>query len=149
MAWADAGFTFSITGVTVSPEQLAQAQGVIDLTSGTTQDAAVDLALRPRDLRFLRMAVAYQAAWMASQVDLFSRTEVSSLNQDGVQMTPGHSDALLLAPLARRALGRLSWRRTRSVPVRGPDPDGDSDALAALRHETRIVDRDDETWEPM
>ncbi len=149
MTWADAGFTLAITGVTVSPEQLAQAQGVIDLTSGTTEDAAVDLALRPRDLRYLRMAVAYQAAWMSTQIDLFARTEVSSLNQDGLQMTPGHADALLLAPLARRALHRLSWRRTRSVSVRGTDPDADLDALAALRHDTRVIDRDGETWEPL
>jgi hypothetical protein len=108
MAWATESEVLALTGTSVAAAQLTQAQGVVELYAGVTQDV-VDLT--PRDSRLLRVAVAYQAAWLVSQIDVASRTEVKSLVQDGVAVTPTDGDALILAPLARRALSGLSWKR--------------------------------------
>ncbi|WP_018502990.1 hypothetical protein [Parafrankia discariae] len=121
MSWATTADVAALTGVTVTDALLAQAQGVIDIHAGRTW--ADDLTrVGDRDRSWLALAVAYQAAWMAAQIDLFSRTEVTAVNQDGMQYSPGHEDAMVLAPLARRSLRRLSWRRSRSVRVRPRRP---------------------------
>lgn len=146
MPWATAGYVESITGKTVTDTQLTQAQGVIDLYSGTTEEAAGDLSARDR--KYLKMAVAYQAPWMGAQVDVFTRVNVKSLHQDGVQIVYADEDAPFLAHFARLALSKLSWMGTRSVSLRLPG-DVDPDALAALRGDTRVVDRDGERWSPL
>ena len=35
-----------------------------------------------------------------------------------LQFTRGHENAMLLAPFARRAINRLSWKRNRSIKVK-------------------------------
>lgn len=110
--WASVSDVSVITGEDVSDQQLAQAQGVIELLVGRTPEA--NLLMRAADLRWLMRAVAWQAAWLKAKPDLTSQTDVNSVSQDGAQadLKP---DALILAPLARRALKRLSWRGNRSV----------------------------------
>ena len=115
MTWATAAETLALTGVSVTTTQLAQAQGIIDVFSGVVEDAVDDLTVRDR--RLLRYATAYQAAWMTQQIDVTSRTDVSSLDQDGITVTLANQDALVLAPLAVRCLKRLSWLGSRSVQV--------------------------------
>lgn len=121
MAWATEAEALALTGVTVSAAVLTQAQGVVELFSGITEDNTTEL--KTSSVRMLRAAVAYQAAWMVSQVDVTSRTDVSQLDQDGTSFTAAGPDALIVAPLARRALERLSWlrkRTTRSVRAGRP-----------------------------
>lgn len=113
MAWATDAETLALTGVTVPPPVLAQAQGVVELFAGISEDSTADLTAANR--RMLRAACAYQAAWMVGQVDVTTRTDVAQLTQDGTQITPAGPDALILAPLARRALDRLSWLRKRTL----------------------------------
>lgn len=115
MAWATTADVLALTGVTAMTPDVTRAQGIIDLYCGVTEDVE---DLSARDTRLLQAAVCYQAAWMAGQVDVMTRTEVASLEQDGVKVTPTDADALFLAPLARRALSGLSWnRRTRTHHV--------------------------------
>lgn len=116
--WASIEDVSDITGVTVTSAQLRRAQYVIDIISGRTYEIRGLLVQedRTRDLRWLKQAVAYQAAWMISQPDMFTRMNVTSVNQDTSQAQMGAS-ALTLAPLARRALNRVSWRGTRSLQV--------------------------------
>lgn len=115
MAWATEAEVLALTGTAVTAAHLTQAQGVIDLFSGATETTE---DLNVRNLRLLKAAAAYQAAWMAAQVDVPGRVEVSRVDQDGVEVHPAHEDALVLAPLARRALAQLSWRRRATVTVR-------------------------------
>jgi hypothetical protein len=116
MAWADAAYTLEITGVTVTDAQVLQAQAVIELFSGVIESYAI----KGRDVRHLRMAVAYQAAWMKGQIDVTTRTDVSAVTQDQLSLTYANTEAPVLAPLARHALKRLSWKANRSV--RTPRP---------------------------
>lgn len=110
--WATPTEVAEITGQAVTDEQVASAQGVVELFVGRT---AEETALIPvRDQGWLRRAVAYQAAWALGQPDLLTRTELDQLHQDGVTAS-FRPDSHLLAPLARRALKRLRWRGNRSV----------------------------------
>lgn len=110
--WATVDDVATYTGTQVTAAQLAQAQAAIDVAAGRSID--VYSSLRSRDLYYLKLATAYQAAWMAAQPDIFTRTEVKQSAGDGMSVQYGDG-ALVLAPLARRALRRVSWRRSRSV----------------------------------
>lgn len=102
----------TLTGATVDDATIAQAQGVIELRTGVLAEQFP--ALWGRDARWLARAVAYQAAFMAEHPDMFSRMGVDSLGQDGQSMS-GRGSYLTLAPLARVAIRRLSWKGTRST----------------------------------
>lgn len=113
MGWATATDVLDMTGVTVTDAQVLQAQTLIELFSGIDESYSIS----GRDTRHLRMAVAYQAAWMKGQIDVTTRTDVATVTQDEMSFTYANADAPVLAPLARQALKRLSWKTTRSVMV--------------------------------
>lgn len=71
------------------------------------------------DLYWLKLACAYQAAWIPTQPDLYSRSDVTAVGRGkaNVQFTP---TAMTLAPKARVTLFRVSWMKSRSVHVPGP-----------------------------
>lgn len=114
MPWATTQDVTDLTGKTVDAATLSQAQAIIELMVSRTEAVPLD-TIGLRDQNWLRQAVAYQAAWIPANPDLFTRTEVITLLQDGVEARDLPSDSLVLAPLARRALKRLSWKKTRSV----------------------------------
>ena len=116
MAWGTVQEVVAYTGEhNVDADDLTKAQLVIDIFSGVTEDAAPHL--KARDLRLLKNATALQAVWVGAQVDALTRTDVSEADQDGARFKLAHDDALVLAPLAKRCLSQLSWRRPRSVRV--------------------------------
>jgi hypothetical protein len=98
----------NLTGVTVSAPQLLRAQGVIETFEDIDPDAPGD-HLSVRDRNRLRAATAYQAGWMFEQIEIEKRTDVSQLSQDGQSWTYANPDAVVLGPLAKRNLDRLSW----------------------------------------
>lgn len=113
-SWADEADVLRLTGRVVTADDVAQATAVIELTSGGRL-AKLDAALvSERNFDWLKRAVAYQAAWMASRPDYFEAMDVSQMTQDGVSATI-KADGLILAPLARRCLKRLSWRGVRTI----------------------------------
>lgn len=114
MAWATTGEVLTYTGITVTEAEVDQAQFMVEMFADVTEDAI----LSTKNLRFLKMATAYQAAWMTEHPDIFTHVDVSTMLQDGLQFTRGHENATLLAPMARRAINRLSWRRNRSIKIR-------------------------------
>ncbi|MGW5175900.1 hypothetical protein ACWERY_16250 [Streptomyces sp. NPDC004082] len=114
-AWATAQQVTDTTGVTVTDAQLARAQAAIEVFSNRIypdQDR-----MRTRDLYWLGQAVAYQAAWQAGQFGLETRLDATQIQQDQVSSTLT-GDGLVLAPMARRALNRVSWMRSRTVHIR-------------------------------
>jgi hypothetical protein len=119
MSWATEADVVALTGTPADAVKLAQAQAAVELYLGRTE-ALGSAEMSARDLDWLRRGVAYQAAWMASQPDLFTRLEVEQLAQDGMS-TVFAPDGLVLAPLARRVLLRLSWMGgTQSITVEPP-----------------------------
>lgn len=115
--WASTAEVLGYTGTTVTDAQITIANGVIDLFAGVTDLARDNLS--DRDLRLLSKATAYQTVWMAGQVDVLTRTDVASASQDGASYTTPTSnpDSAQLAPLAKRCLDRLSWRKSRTIRV--------------------------------
>lgn len=116
MAWATTAEVASITGVAdVASTALAAAQTSIELHAGRIPaDVIAD-----RDLHWLRCAVAYQAVWIAAQPDYLERRDASAESADGASITNRNADSVTLAPLARKALRRLSFRGPRAIrPVR-------------------------------
>lgn len=143
MAWADVTYTGNITGVVVTESHIAQAQGMIELFSGVTEQ----YKLKARDVRHLRMAVAYQAAWLKGQIDVMTRTDVGQVTQDEMSFTynPANPEAPVLGPLARAALKRLRWKGTRSIKLRRPkDPADRMDATEAF-----VTDEDECGYRPL
>ena len=118
MSWATGADVAALTGTPADDEKLAQAQAqaLVELHVGRTE-ALATAELSDRDLDWLRRGVAYQSAWIAGQPDLFTRLDVRQLAQDGMSTTFA-PDGLVLAPLARQVLRRLSWMGgTRSITV--------------------------------
>ncbi|MFI5687897.1 hypothetical protein [Streptomyces sp. NPDC051636] len=114
-AWATAQDVIDCTGVSVTDQQLAQAQAAIEVF--TNRIYADTARVRTRDLYWLGRAVAYQAAWLAGQFGLETRMDATQIQQDQVSTTL-QGDGLVLAPMAARALRKVSWMRSRTVHVR-------------------------------
>jgi hypothetical protein len=136
-AWAGAQDVINATGVSVTDQQLAQAQAAIEVFSNRIY-ADTD-RMRTRDLHWLGQAVAYQAAWIAGQFGLETRLDATQIQQDQVSSTLT-GDGLVLAPMAARALRKVSWMRSRTVHIRSavegagplvgnPLSDGSDDSL--------------------
>jgi len=109
----------SNTGVSVGSETIRRAQTIIDLVCGRDLgDAKIAEQVGARDLGRLKLAVAYQAAWMDSHPEVFSTMDVSEINQDDLDVKfRGDSEAQLIAPLAKMALKRVSWRKRGMASV--------------------------------
>ncbi len=107
------------TRTALDQRALDAANPIVELFAGVTIDAAD--SLKPRDLRLLAYAEAYQAAWMSSQTDVTGRMDVTQVVQDGVQYSKDDPDAHVLAPLAKRCITRLSWRKSRTLQPLTPD----------------------------
>lgn len=114
-AWATVQQVINVTGVSVTDQQLAQAQDDIEIFSGRVYEDTP--RIRQRDLYWLGRAVARQAAWAAGQFGLETRLDATQIQQDQVS-TSLTGDGLVLAPMAARALRRVSWMRSRTVHVR-------------------------------
>jgi hypothetical protein len=135
--WATAADVLSLTGATVTDSQLTQANAALELHAGRLYtDAAARTGTR--DIEWMRRACAYQAAWMPSQPDMFSRLDITSTGNAAGSGVALKDHALVLAPLARKALARVSWLRSRSLHVRSAFQDG----LGPLS--TAITDYDDD-----
>jgi hypothetical protein len=114
-AWATPQDVIDTTGVSVTGQQLAQAQSDIEIF--TNRIWADTERIRARDLHWLGQAVARQAAWLAGQFGLETRLDATQIQQDQVS-TSLQGDGLVLAPMAARALRRVSWMRSRTVHIR-------------------------------
>jgi hypothetical protein len=134
--WATAADVLSLTDVTVTDPQLTQANAALELHAGRVYTLAADRT-GSRDTEWMRRACAYQAAWMPGQPDVFTRLDYIEVAKETGAATKVTATAMTLAPLARKALARVSWLKSRSVHVRTPFTDG----LGPVS--TAIIDYDD------
>lgn len=147
MTWASIQDVATYTGVTVTDPQIVQAQSIIELFADTTEDASDNGLIAGKNLRLLKMAVAYQAAWMLSSPDLFTHQDAQSVQQDSVSYTAPHANASLLAPLAKRCVDRLSWKRIRGLRV-GPMV-GRRRVPQQVNATDAVLDDNDPRWRPL
>jgi hypothetical protein len=116
MSWATGADVVALTGKPADEEKIQIAQAHIELFIGRTE-ALGSAEMNARDLEWLKRAVAYQATWLEGQADIDTRLNLTQMAQDGQQAT-FQGDALVLAPLAKLAIGKLSWMgRNRSISV--------------------------------
>lgn len=112
--WASVADILAVTGKAADAATRNMAANAVELLTGLVESVErTDLA--SRDAYWLKLAVAYQAAWLLSQPDYLERSAIASASQDGQSATMGNADWLVLAPLARKALKRLSWRGIRTA----------------------------------
>lgn len=117
--WATAADVLALTGAQgVTDEEVTQANAIVELFTSRLYIEAV-ARTGSRDVEWMRRAVAYQVPWMRAQPDLYERLDLSTMDGLGVKEM-----ALVLAPLTKQALNKVSWRRSRSLHVRSPFVDG-------------------------
>lgn len=109
----------TLLDVDVTEVNLTEAHMDVDRVAGIDLDEQDQVnGLRPRDLKLLRWAVAYQAAWRSTQIDMHARldvVEISGSTSDG-SVKARDELTLQLAPLCRANLERISWK-TKSTKV--------------------------------
>jgi hypothetical protein len=124
------------TGVTVTDAQVVTAGAVIDLYSGrpysfswtdpndnVTTVYAWHKNVGAIDTYYMNLAVVYQCVWMTQQPDLFTRLGVDYIPTTREPLKLQDPSAIGLGPLAKKALGRVSWLRSRALHVRSPFED--------------------------
>lgn len=147
MTWASISDVIAYTGVIATGEQITQAQAVIEMFADTTTDASDAGNIAPKNLRLLKQAVAYQAAWITQHPDAFTNIDLTNFNQDQVSGTLAHANALILAPLAKRCIDRLSWKRIR--PLRIGPRGGYGQIPRTMNLTSATADDDDPRWRPI
>lgn len=120
--WATIADVNANTGVTITTPQLVVANGIIEIFSRRICTVA-SMHMGVRDIEWMRRAVAFQAVWMLAQPDYFQRLDVTTITE-GRKAFGLKEQTLLLAPMARIALSRVSTQRTRSIHIRSPWQDG-------------------------
>jgi len=115
--WATADDLLSYLGVTLQdPRYLTLAN--TDITVYANRSYAASAGIGNRDLLALKLATCYQAAWLPSQSDALTRTNVESSTADGESVRFKSDAQQNLAPLALRALKNLSWKGSRTLAIR-------------------------------
>ena len=140
----------SLVGVTVTEMDLAQAEADVDRIAGIDLDDPDQVSrLRPRDLKLLKWAITYQAAWRSEQIDLHARLDVTeipgSANDGGTKSRDELT--LQLAPLCRSNLERISWKRKSGKRIgssRSRGPVGPLHTDAEIHLSTDPIDTPDQ-----
>lgn len=111
------------TGERVSEAVITMASSDVDIYTNRTEAASG--VMQARDLHWIRQAVIRQAAWLPYQPGVAGRISTTRVVQDGVTVETGlttsgaaRPHANDLAPMAARAIKNLSWKGSRSVPMK-------------------------------
>lgn len=147
MPWATTSDVLTYTGLNVTAAQVDQAQAVIEVFADTTTDASDAGNISPKNLRLLKQAVAYQTAWITQHPDAFTNVDLANFNQDQVSGTLAHANALILAPLAKRCVDRLSWKRIR--PLRIGSRSSSTGIPRTMNTTSAVRDDSDPRWRPL
>lgn len=102
------------TGQTYEDSDLYMAQSVIEAYANVSFDDT-DISLRPRDLKNLAKAVAYQALFMKFNPGLFANKSLSQLTQNSMSANFTTQAAVILSPVSMRCIQNLTWRQITTV----------------------------------
>jgi len=114
VGWATVGDVLAIASRTVDADTVTRAQSMVE-TVVDRYSPDDDAGISARDLLRLKRAVVWQAAWLATNPVVDGRGLVSSTTQDGVSVQFASKDAVVLAPMAKRAIRNLQFRRRNTV----------------------------------
>lgn len=124
--WCTAADVLKYAKTTVTDDDVTVAGGTVDVHCARPYDifvAGVPVGqvckISVTDLYWLRLTCAWQAAWLSDQPDAFSRSDVTSIGRGTGSLTIAEK-ALTLAPLAKLALNRVSYLKSRSLHTPGP-----------------------------
>lgn len=120
MTWATAIEASAITGMNITQSQLVTAQEILEIWVGDIDEKRI-ANVKSRDVKLLKKAVAYQAAWMQSKPALFERSDVDHVIQESYQFVKADQETHVLAPLAKASIMKLSWRRARTIDPLTPE----------------------------
>lgn len=113
--WATVADVKNIARADVTEDDVVSAGFCIDLFAARLY---IDKdRIGARDQYWLKCAVAYQAAWLQANPDVFQRILLDT-DGSGQSTTKFGVDGLTLAPFAAKSLGRVSWLRSRSLHIR-------------------------------
>lgn len=134
--WAMPADVLNIAGQTATLAQVQYAGSIIDLFTGrpytfSWTDPTSEVVITynwwenvgASDSYYLNLAVVYQTLWMMQQPDIFTRLELDSIQTMRAPIKLNNDNALMIGPLARKALSRVSWLRSRALHVRSPFED--------------------------
>src|SRR4249920_3078139 len=148
MVWATAADVTTYTGTSLSafPDPnacLALANSTITIYCNRSEAASASVS--DRDLLALKMATAFQVAWLTQQDDYLTRVNFESSTIDGESVRFSGEQQQNLAPMARRALRNLSWKGSRTLSI--PDiavPRGGGQVIDFLSESADTSD----SWSP-
>ena len=103
-----------LTGYTVTPEIVIQAQTILEVYVGRTEDEIEGA----HDLSLMGRAAAFQAAYMSDSTDMiYEQIAAAQIGQNDSVTTfrAGDDSSPWVAPLARMACKNLSWKKSRSI----------------------------------
>lgn len=146
MAWATVADVSAICARTVTADDLTRAQSMVEtfVDRYSTDD---DANLSTRDLLRLKRAVCWQASWLAQNPVADARGLASSTSQDGVSVQLATQDAVVLAPMAKRAIRSLQLRRRNTVRMVS-DFESEVGFAPDFGDDSDLAD-DDFAWVPM
>lgn len=148
MVWATAADVTAYTGVPLpaSPDPtavMALANTVISGYANRTEAASAGIS--GRDLLTLKVATAFQAAWLVGQPDFLTRLNFRSSTVDGESIAFASEAQQSLAPMASRYLRNLSWKASRTLSI--PDISVPSGGGAPTVNFLAEVSDDSSDWE--
>lgn len=108
--WVDVAQVLSLTGETVTPLDMAKAQGTLNVIT-EVDPAMLPTNLLAGDRKRLEDMLCYQAPWLKGRVDYFAEVDTTQVSQDGISATYASQYATKLAPMANMCFQRLSWNR--------------------------------------
>jgi hypothetical protein len=122
-------------GEDATQADLDLAQIMIEDLAGTTEVASDQGNISSTNLRRLKNAVIFQTIFIGGHPELLTVQDVTGASGDGVSAQYRTADSQLYAPLASRAVNRLSWRlrglRTRKYGQTLGEDEGNRDSAAA------------------
>lgn len=120
--WATPADVLALLGQEVDDATVGTANVVIEILGGRIYTIAASRT-GTHDLEVMKRAVVFESVWITGQPDFFTRLDVNAITEG--RRSIGVKDlSLILAPMAKMALRRVSWLKSRSLHVRSPFQDG-------------------------
>lgn len=110
---ATADDVLEVTGYSADESDVKKAQAIVEVFAGRTENLITSVT----DLEWMRYAVCWQVAYMsADTTSVYEQANVQSLSQNDTMINFGDK-TYAVSPLVVKAVSRLSWNGSRSVPT--------------------------------